>query len=180
MGWDHFRLYNRLLSWAKTTLLYNPSLSNITCHSTPVYSMPVPKLFANVLNGFQVFQAWKGQSGNIFSDPWLIEPKSNVLRGIRVNIQDESTLSRNRPITTQPCVCVWSCVVVPKGKVKSACRILPPINSTPRSCPSRCLSPLSSQQTCKHYRSPSLHLSSWLSLSHSLNHHQKATEETPS
>lgn len=83
-------------------------------------------------------------------------------------------------VSTQQCMRVWWCVVVPQGKVKSARHVLPPINPTPRSCPSRCrLSPHS--KTCKHYWSPlSPSLSPIVSLTRSLNQHQKATEETRS
>lgn len=54
-----------------------------------------------------------------FSDTWLIESKPNVLTEIWVNV----------------CTIIDNCMVVPKGKLKSACRILLPINPMPRSCP---------------------------------------------
>ncbi len=103
---------------------------------------------------------------SVFSDTWLIELKSNVLGGIWADIYETQTLPCHviaRSLSThgraRVCVCVWSCMVVPKVKVKSACRVLLPINPKPRSCPSRCLSPFSTQQTCKHYWSPPLRLS---------------------
>lgn len=113
----------------------------------------------------------------------LIETKSNVLRQIWVNIlATKATLAYNSAVivNTQPHNCVWSCKGVTKGKVKSPCCILLLINPTPHSCPSPRLSPFSPQQTCKHYWLTARRLSPWLSLSHSLYHHQKATGETHS
>lgn len=156
-----------MLPWAKTTSLHHPSL--VIRHSPWFIPCRCPSSLANVLNGLQVFQAWTRQSGNTFGFlrlTWLIEPKCNVHRRIGVNTQDALTLLCH--VITQS-LCVWSCMAVPKVKLKSACSILLPINPTPRSCRTRCPSPFSTQQTCKHYWSPSLSPSLSLIVSPSLS-----------